>query len=82
MIARPILFSAPMIRALLDGRSREIILRNVYLQTRGMRQWRGRDLWTWIGAMTGHGSGYSDQICRELGWDPDMRIGPKVDLPR
>jgi hypothetical protein len=31
--------------------------------------------------MTGHGSGYSAQICREMGWDPEMRIGPKSELP-
>lgn len=66
---------------LLDGRSREDILRNVFLETKSYKQWKGRNLWSWIGAMTAHGSGYSQQICEELGWDPDMIIGPKAELP-
>jgi hypothetical protein len=32
--------------------------------------------------MTAHGSGYSWQICQELGWDPDMKITPTAELPR
>lgn len=66
---------------LLDGRSREIILRNVYLHMRDQRRWRGSLLWSWVGAVTGHGSGYSAQICKELGWDPNMRIFPTANLP-
>jgi hypothetical protein len=46
---------------LLDGRSREIILRNTFLEMRKIRAWRGRDLRSWVGAVTGHGSGYSWQ---------------------
>ncbi len=67
---------------LLDGRSREVILRNTFLAMRRMREWRGCTLWSWVGAVTGHGSGYSLQICVELGWDPDMKIGPTANLPR
>lgn len=66
----------------LDSRSRETILRNVFNETKGLRCWRARDLWSWVGAMTGHGSGYSMQICEELGWDPDMRIASNSELPR
>jgi len=80
-LARP-LPNAKSPSELLDGRSREIILRNVYLHTRDQPRWRGTYLWSWVGAMTGHGSGYSMQICHEMGWDPDMKIGPKAELPR
>lgn len=66
---------------LLDGRSREYILRNVFLETKSLKQWKGRYLRSWISAMTANGSGYSEQICRELGWDPEMIIGPKAELP-
>lgn len=67
---------------LLDNRSREYILRNAFLTMKDWRKWRGMLLWSWVGAMTGHGSGYSMQICKELGWDPDMKIGPNAVLPR
>jgi hypothetical protein len=66
---------------LLDGRSREVILRNTFLYMKDVRKFRGMDLWSWVGAMTGHGSGYSMQICEELGWDPHMRISPSARLP-
>lgn len=67
---------------LLDGRSRELILRNVFEHMKEIRRWRGVYLWSWIGSVTGHGSGYSTQICHEMGWDPDMTISPKAELPR
>lgn len=66
---------------LLDGRSREMILRNVFAHMKGLPRWRGTYLWSWIGSVTGHGCGYSTQICHEMGWDPDMMIGPKAELP-
>lgn len=66
---------------LLDNRSRETILRNVFLQTQDQRRWQGMSLCTWVGAMTANGSGYSDQICLELGWDPDMKITKHAQLP-
>jgi hypothetical protein len=66
---------------LLDGRSREIILRCVFAHMKCMPEWRGTYLWSWVGAVTGHGSGYSTQICREMGWDPDMTISPNAELP-
>lgn len=67
---------------LLDNRSRERLLRNAFHEMRNMRRWRGQILWAWVSAMTSHGSGYSHQICIELGWDPDMKITPKAELPR
>jgi len=67
---------------LLDGRSREMILRCVFHEMKNMRRWRGLTVWNWVGAVTGHGSGYSWQICREMGWDPEMKITPTAELPR
>jgi hypothetical protein len=67
---------------LLDGRSREMILRCVFEHMKDLRRWRGTYLWSWVSAVTGHGSGYSTQICHEMGWDPDMTISPKAELPR
>ena len=81
-LARERLENAASPSSLLDHRSREVILRNVFNETKGLRRWRGRDLWSWVGAMTGHGSGYSEQICAEMGWDPAMRIRPDSQLPR
>lgn len=67
---------------LLDNRSREYLLRNAFREMKHMRRWRGQILWVWVSAMTAHGSGYSEQICKELGWDPHMTITPKSELPR
>lgn len=67
---------------LLDNRSRDGILRRAFREMRTVRRWRGSSLVTWIGVMTGHGSGYSYQICKELGWDPEMKITPTAELPR
>lgn len=66
---------------LLDNRSREYLLRNAFLQIRVVRRWRGRTLQEFVSTMTSHGSGYSEQICKELGWDPDMQITPSALLP-
>lgn len=57
----------------------ELMLRNAYAMCRNMRSLRGNYLWSFVGMITSHGSGYSIKICRELGWDPDMKIGK--DLP-
>lgn len=67
---------------LLDGRSRETILRNAFLHFRDVRKWRGRTLVEWVGCMTAFGSGYSHQVCEELGWDAFMKISPTATLPR
>lgn len=67
---------------LLDNRSREHLLRNAFHEMRHMRRWRGQTVWAWVSAMTAHGSGYSHQICVEMGWDPHMKITPTATLPR
>lgn len=81
-IARERLENSKSPSVLLDNRSRETILRNVFEHTKVLRQWRGTYLWSWVSAMTGHGSGYATQICHEMGWDPDMTISHRAELPR
>lgn len=67
---------------LVELRSQERLLRGAFHQLKRVRAWRGRELWTLVGAITGHGSGYSQQICEELGWQYDMKITPTAELPR
>lgn len=67
---------------LIELRSQEHLLRNAFNQLKWMRRWRGMQLWTLVGAVTGHGSGYSHQICKELGWDHEMKISPTARLPQ
>lgn len=66
---------------LVQMRSQEQLLRNAFYELRSVRKWRGTELWTLVGAITGHGSGYSQQICEELGWKYDMKITPNARLP-
>lgn len=66
---------------LVEMRSQEDLLRGAFSVLRDVRAWRGRALWTLVGAITGHGSGYSQQICEELGWDYEMKIAPAARLP-
>lgn len=67
---------------LIEMRSREQLLRGAFWTLRDVRKWRGMALWTFVGAITGHGSGYSQQICEELGWDYEMKITPTARLPQ
>ena len=66
---------------LVEMRSQEDLLRHVFWMVKGYRQWRGKTLWVLVGQVTGHGSGYSQQICEELGWDYTMKITPSAQLP-
>lgn len=66
---------------LVEMRSQEQLLRNAFFHMKRWRTWRGRWLWTLVAAITGHGSGYSQQICEELGWDYAMPITPTAELP-
>lgn len=63
--------------------SREDLLRNAYLTYRVARRNKGRPLWAFVADMTCHGSTYSARVCRELGWEPDMKVGTGYcsDLP-
>jgi hypothetical protein len=73
--------AVPFRGRLVEQRSQEDLLRNAFWQMRRWREWRGRQLWMLVGAITGHGSGYSQQICEELGWDYSMPITPTAELP-
>jgi hypothetical protein len=66
---------------LVEGRSQETILRNAFSRLKHVRSYRGLHLWSMVGDLTGHGSGYSQQICEELGWAYDMPITPTAKLP-
>lgn len=66
---------------LIEMRSQQELLRGAFWVLKDVRAWRGRQLWTLVGAITAHGSGYSQQICEELGWDYDMKITPAARLP-
>ena len=59
----------------LDGTSREIMLRNAYRFVARVRAKRNLPLWVMVSEITSHGSTYSRQICEELGWNPDAKIG-------
>lgn len=66
---------------LVEARSQETLLRNAFWVLRRVRSYRGLYLWSLVGDITGHGSGYSQQICEELGWPYDMKITPTARLP-
>lgn len=36
-----------------------------------IRDIRGRQLWSRVGWLFGHGSGYATKLCQEFGFDPD-----------
>lgn len=67
---------------LLDGRSREYLLRNGIREMQQLRKYRGWELWAIVSRLTSHGSAYSQQICEELGWNPHTKVNPKMQLPR
>lgn len=66
---------------LVEMRHQADLLRNAFWSFRDVRKYRGMELWVFVGAITGHGSGYSQQICEELGWDYSMKITPAARLP-
>lgn len=66
---------------LVEMRSQESLLRNAFWTLRRVRRYRGLYLWVMVGDLTGHGSGVSQQICEELGWNYDMKITPTARLP-
>jgi hypothetical protein len=67
---------------LVESRPHENLLRAAFRKLRSVRRYRGLPLWVMVGRLTGHGSGYSQQICEELGWPYDLKITPAAELPR
>lgn len=64
-----------------ENRERETTLRNAFAITRRMLRFRRVPLSAWVSSITGHGSTYSKQMCKEFGWDPDMPVTPSAELP-
>lgn len=60
---------------ILERMDRERMLRSAYRIACGRRRMQGLPLWAFVSEVTTHGSTVAMQICRELGWEPDMRIG-------
>ncbi len=58
----------------ISGESARIIIKNAYIMLR--RKNRGLPLWSLVGALTSHGSGYSIEICRSAQLDPHQICGP------
>lgn len=55
---------------LLKARS-VFVLRNAHrIIALDKRAYNRVPLWSFVSEITGHGSGYSTQICRDLGWEP------------
>lgn len=54
------------------------LLYSLACRVRDRKRYRGRlvPLWSEVGALVGHGSGYSHRICRRYGYDPDLLIKP------
>ena len=50
------------------GENARIIIENAHALLR--RKFRGSPLWSMVGQLTGHGSGYSHAICESANLDP------------
>lgn len=64
---------------LLSTRDQEILLRNAHRMLRRTAQYRNTVLWVFVSDITAFGATYSDQVCRELGWNPNALVCD--DLP-
>lgn len=58
------------------------LIRSAVRLVRRQRSWRGQPLWSLVSELTAHGSTYSTEICRGLGFDPDHKIGEPLQEPR
>lgn len=63
-------------RRMIEDRA-EGILKSAHRQLR--RKYKGRPLWSFVADMTGHGSTYSTQICKGLGWNPEQDAGSEIE---
>lgn len=55
----------------MSGENARIIILNCHQLMR--RRFSGRPLWSLVGAITGHGSGYSIEICRSANLEPNQK---------
>lgn len=51
----------------LEESRQKLVLKNAHRLLR--RHYKGVPLWSFISEMSGHGSGYSAEICKAIGWD-------------
>lgn len=64
---------------ILESCSREYMLRSAYAYVYREPRYRTLRLYQFVAHVTGEDG---VEICIELGWDPDMRCGQKLPLPR
>jgi len=57
----------------ISGENAAIIIANAISMTG--RKWHGSYLWSFVSQLTGHGSGYSIEICKSANLVPDQIIG-------
>lgn len=60
-----------------SGLSARIIIQNCHSLLRSGERYRGMSLWSMVGDITGHGSGYSVDICRTANLDPHQPCNVK-----
>ena len=60
---------------LISGQRARIIIKNAHALLR--HKFRGIALWSLVSQITGHGSGYSSQICETANLDPFQKCGPE-----
>lgn len=64
-----------------SGDTARIIIANVHAMV--SRKYRGVPLWSMVGHIFGHGSGYSIEICISAGLDPHQKVGKALKpLPK
>jgi hypothetical protein len=61
----------------ISGENARIVITNCYYYLR--TKFKGYPLWSMVGNITGHGSGYSYEICKSANLDPNQLCG-KVKL--
>lgn len=54
------------------GQEARVIIKNIHAIAR--RKFHGVPLWSLVSSITGHGSGYSIEICNSAGLDPHQLI--------
>jgi len=59
----------------IQGAQARLIIKNVHALVR--HKFRGASLWSLVGQITGHGSGYSYDICKSANLNPNQCCGGK-----
>ena len=72
---KPVATSPDSSHLRMSGENARIIITNCHAVMR--RRFRGTQLWGMVAQITGHGSGYSADICKTAGLDPMQPCGAK-----